>query len=122
MLAGMERSSSPFEVEDFFQRAARELELKESSKDVAIRSYSIDLAQQIISDEIPIREGVRRLYGLCLAGDYPSYLMIWSDLDDALADVEYGYEPHRYPGLTRESSKETVVKEARAFVESARRS
>ena len=117
ILAGLESSTSLFETEDFFARSIKEIELFEPSREEAIRGYSVYVAGQIVRREVPAREGVKRLFQLCVACDYPGYLNNWYTLDDACHDIEYGNYPYYYPSLTKDNLQETVLGIARKFLE-----
>jgi hypothetical protein len=120
MLAGIEPRSSVFEAEDYFQRTVSELGLTEPLKETAIKAYSIYVAEQIIGRKVPARDGVKMLFRVCMESDYPKYLMIWFNLDDACDDIRCGGEPWSYPGLTKDNLEATVIKEAKAFIEDQR--
>jgi hypothetical protein len=116
ILAGLDGNASLFETEDYFARTNRELGLSVPSKEEAIRAYSVHIAEQIVDARLSPRDGVKRLFNLCTACDYPPYLSIWFALDDACDHLEYGSEPFTYPGLSEENLRETVIKEARKFI------
>lgn len=116
ILAGLD-ASSVFEAEDFFQRAVRELQIKEPDASTATRAYACELAQRLAAGTLDPTESVHRLYEICVAADYPSELMVWYELDDAVADVTAGHYPWAYQTLTRENLPEVVRKEAQIFID-----
>jgi hypothetical protein len=118
ILAGLSRFASPFEAEEHFRKARKELGISEPTKVQAIRDYAIHLAQQIIDETIPFQQGVEILSQLCYSNDYPKYLMGWYNLDDGLTDIRCGQYPHTYPDLYGKSPKEIVIRAAHTFIKS----
>ena len=52
ILAGLERSASAFEAEDYFLRAAKELGLNIPAPADAVRAYACEIARQIMDEQI----------------------------------------------------------------------
>lgn len=116
ILAGLTKTDSCFEAEEYFRKAISEIGISEPTKEKAFHDYAVYCAERIVDEKIDIRNGVKRLYSLCVEADYPKWLMIWFELDDALDDVFYRNEPYSYPGLTEANMKEKVIEEAKRFI------
>lgn len=116
MLAGLE-SDNTFEAREHFLRAMHELDLSEPDPGTAMRAYACELAQRLASGTLDPVTGVRCLYDMCVIEGYPSDLMIWYQLDDALADVAAGNHPWSYPTLTPENQSRVIREEAIKFTE-----
>lgn len=117
ILAGLDRFVSPFEAEDHFKRARKELGLAEPSQEQAIRDYAIHLAELILEPDSDFDSLVEKLSKLCNIEDYPAYLMEWYSLDDGLTSLRTGHYPHGYDELYQTDPREVVCGVARSFIE-----
>jgi hypothetical protein len=116
ILAGLNRRDSIFEAQDYFLRAMKELNLEEPEPDAAVREYARETAKQIIDGQIEPQQGVRALYQICVATEYPEELMIWYELDDALDCLIASGYPYTYETATLENFDSIVKEEAKKFV------
>ena len=116
MLAGLE-SDNTFEAQEHFKRAMCELNLSEPEPREAMRAYVCELTEHLTTGTLDPATGVRRLYDICVTAGYPRELMIWYQLDDALADVAAGSYPWCYPTLTVENRSQMIRGEASRFLE-----
>jgi hypothetical protein len=117
ILAGLNRQNNTFEAQDYFSRCVKELRLNEPEPEAAVREYACEIAQQIIDEQITAQEGVRALYQVCLARDYPKEFMVWFELDDALDSLLAGDYPYTYESATLENFGDTVKLEAKRFID-----
>jgi len=118
MLAGLDRFVSPFEAEEHFKRARRELNLPEPNREQAQRDYSIHLAECILDPGSDFETLVAKLSELCYTNDYPDYLMEWYSLDDGLTDIRAGHYPHGYDELYHADPRKIACDVATAFIKS----
>ena len=116
ILAGLDRSGSTFEAENYFVRSMSELDLTPPDPDSAIRAYACEIARRIIDSEITSHEGVRALYKICTATYYAPDFVIWLQLDDALDSLIYGHHPFTYESATLDNFDAIVKREAADFI------
>ena len=114
ILAGLDRQSSIFEVEGYFFRALKELniEAEVEAKD-AVQAYAYQIAQQIINGHFSSsRRAIRNLYRICVDTNYASDYRVWLELDDALDSLQAGDFPYTYPSATLENFDALIKQEA----------
>lgn len=116
ILAGLERSASAFEAEDYFLRAAKELGLTIPAPADAVRAYACEIARQIMDEQITGQDGVRALYRICLGTEYDRDYLIWLELDDALDSLLSGQYAYTYESATLENFDEVAKQEAEKFI------
>ena len=116
ILAGLERTGSAFEAEDYFLRSARELGLSIPDSRMAVRAYACEIAQEVIAGHLTGQEGVRALYRICLATEYDRDYLIWLKLDDALDNLLAGEHPYPYESATLENFDQVAKQEAEKFI------
>jgi hypothetical protein len=117
ILAGLDRRSSIFEVEQYFINSLRELEIESVEPKAAVQAYACDIAQQILDGQFPeTREALRALYQIYPDTDYDSDYAVWSDLDDARSYLSSGEFPYPYPAATLDNFDEILKKEAAQFI------
>lgn len=116
ILAGLERSATTFEAEDYFRRAAKELGLRVPEPGAAVRAYACEIARSIVDGQVTARDGVRALYRVCLATEYERDYLIWLQLDDALDSLLSGQYAYTYESATLENFDEVAKQEAEKFI------
>src|SRR5215208_5660475 len=116
ILAGLERSASTFEAEDYFLRSAKELGISIPDSEAAVRAYACEIARQIVEGRLTGQEGVRALYRICLATEYDRDYLIWLELDDALDSLLSGEYAYTYESATLENFDEVAKQEAEKFI------
>ena len=84
ILAGMRDHPYPTEVELYFFRALKELEIETPDKAQALNSYCRFIAEQIVNSSITPRNGCKELYWVYRSLDYPSELLDWLLLAEGL--------------------------------------
>jgi hypothetical protein len=112
MLAGLNRLTSTSEAEHYFLRSIKELNLTPPEVGTAIRAYACEIAQLLVDGKITGRDGVRRLYQICIDTDYASDFIIWLELNDALYSLLHGNYPFTYESATLENFDEIAKQEA----------
>jgi len=120
ILAGLDRRSNVFEVETYFLRAIKELNLIEPDSKDAVRAYASEIALQIIDGHLPSQEGVRMLYRIWLDTldteyDQADYV-IWLELDDALDSLKAGVFPYSFQSATLDNFDALVKQKAKEFI------
>jgi len=120
MLSGLDSSGGLFEAEFHFGRSLNELGIVEPDRAGKFKGYAIELAQQILEEQLSLRDGVNILYRICVLLDYAKEFMIWLELDDAIEDIKTGGYPHSYSTMTAENFENIVRSEAEKFLESAK--
>lgn len=116
MLAGLTSPYNSFEVSDLFDRAIRDLKLHPPEKDLGIRCYVTEVTQAYLIGKIPSADIIRELSQICIKLDYPKYLMMWYDLDDALSDIEANEYPVTLPEAYNNDFDAIVKKKAEEFM------
>jgi len=116
ILAGLNKSASTFEAENYFVRSITELNLTLPDPDTAIRAYACAIARQIIDEKIAAHDGVRALFQICIATNYARDFIIWFQLEDALDSLLSGNYPFTYESATLENFHEIAKREAANFI------
>ncbi|WP_411825420.1 hypothetical protein [Luteolibacter sp. AS25] len=117
VLAGFDEGVSSFELQEYFEKAKRELGVSEPTRSEALGQYTTYLVQSILDPDSDYRPIVAKLATLCHTNNYPSNLMEWYELDDGLADLASAKNyPFAYPELHGANPKDVVEKVAREFI------
>jgi hypothetical protein len=116
ILAGLHRRSGVFEVEAYFLRALKELNISEPESKAAVRAYACEIAHQIIIGQLTSQEGVRTLYRICRDTEFDHAYLIWYKLDDALDSLLASVFPYSYQSATLDNFDAIVRKEAEEFL------
>lgn len=119
ILAGLDRFVSPFEAEDQFKRARKELGLPTPNRDQALKDYAIHLAESIHKPASNFDILVAKLSELHHTNDYPDcpdYLMEWYSLDDGLTDIRSANYPYGFDELYQSDPSKIVVEIANTFI------
>lgn len=117
ILAGLDRRNSIFEVEAYFLRSMKELNIEELEPKTAIRAYVCEIAKGIIDGSFssPMK-AVENLYRMWVDTDYDFDCEVWIDLNDALFSLYTGEFPYTYPSATLENIDDLVKQEAARFI------
>jgi len=99
-----------FEVEDYFKRALRELDLQEPSYEECAAYYIRHLSKKILEDEENALDIAYDIYRVVCALDYPEDLEEWCNISEMIDDFRYG-DNHSKLGKT--ALIITIVKEAK---------
>ncbi len=89
MLAGMEKQSYSYEVEEKFRRALTELGWKYPSEKETLQNYVKDLAKAIVIGKVNPAEGCHKIYNVVAFLEYPKELSSWIYLDEGLEPETY---------------------------------
>ncbi|HET6408623.1 MAG TPA: hypothetical protein VFG14_12130 [Chthoniobacteraceae bacterium] len=116
ILAGLDRFISPFEAEEHFKKARKELGLSAPGRQQAILDYAISLAETILEPGSDYQTIVSKLAELCHSNEYPDFLMEWYSVEDGLADIRAGCYPYGYEALYQADPRKIVTNIAQAFI------
>ena len=83
-LLSVERTPSPWEVDDLFRRSLKELNLPVVGREEGLRQYARDAAEKIASGVVWPLEGSRQLRNLVCALGYPEDMQPWGDFYEDL--------------------------------------
>ncbi len=89
MLASMNKFHSAAELDDFFQRALKELGWENIGEENFLMRYAEILAQEIIENKIDPIKASRDIYQILSDLDYPPELNGWYEIDEMIWDYEY---------------------------------
>ena len=84
ILASLQKPLYSSEVDDYFYRSLNELGWTMTEERECLFQYARQVAQQILSNELPPREGCRKIYRIGDALGYPGDLIAWLYLDEGL--------------------------------------
>jgi len=117
-LASLEESLniSSFEVQDLYKRSLLELNIIEPNSRLSLDKYAIFLCKELLKEPENYKAIIPVLYDIYLASDYDSKYIAWSDLDDAIKDIEAGSYPYSYGTATKENIIEIIQNEAQIQV------
>lgn len=115
MIATLNRFDSPFQSDDYFNRALKELGWGKIERNDCLMEYSKILAQKIVEDKVDPLEASEVIYQILVELDYPSELQGWFEIDEMIFDYNYflktGSQGHFY------RSKEDLIKEIKKVSE-----
>lgn len=113
ILASLQKPLYSSEVDDYFYRSLNELGWTMPEEQECLFQYARQVAQQILSNDLPPLEGCRKIYRIADALVYPDDLIAWFYLDE-------GLDPSGLSDLQGESWDEAIRSEAeRLLKESA---
>ncbi len=117
ILAGLDRRSNIFEVEDYFRRSIKELNIEEIESETTIRAYACELAQQIIDGQFPVSDqAIRGLAQIFVDAGCDADYVMWSNLADVSYSLRAGEAPYSHPAATLENFDAIVKQEAARFI------
>lgn len=90
ILSSLREPLNIFEVEDYFRRASKELDLQEPSFEECATYYIHHLSEKILNDENNTLEIVYEIYKVVRELDYPEELEEWCTISDMMDDFLYG--------------------------------
>ncbi len=119
ILASIDRGSSFYEVQPYWERALKELNLIAKEGEEALISYSSYYVRQISNDQ-NVRENVKFLCDLCIAKDYASEIYDFYNLHFTWMDFEY--DPnypynHYWEGATSKNIKQICIDQSVLWLE-----
>jgi hypothetical protein len=136
ILAGLDRHNRFLEVESYFLRSIKELNIEEMEGTTAIRSYANEVFQQIINEQFSSSQLVVKtlsqiywnIYQLYVSYDHANNydllcevdvllkdFNIWRELDNTIEALIVGDFPHDYPSATLENFDTIVQQETEKF-------
>jgi hypothetical protein len=115
-LAGAPHAANSFELEELFDRTAREMGLDVLSTEGAVVVYAQELAREYIRAAVTreaLLEDLCQLYTAHadVSRLQPFFLLRWTDFDFA-----HSGESHYYPGATKENFEEVLRSEIDALL------
>ncbi len=78
----VERTPSPWEVDDLFQRSLKELNLSILDREQGLRQYARDVAESIVTGTVGLVEGAYEIQAVAEALDYPEDMKPWDGFDE----------------------------------------
>lgn len=108
-------------VDRYFGLVADELNLKtDYSEEQLLFHYAVDLVKKVFNGIVDPVKGVHLMYKIYLQSDYDSRYSVFMELDDAIFSIECKEYPYTWPELTNENKEEIIIKEFKAFLETAK--
>lgn len=98
-----------FEVEDYFRRASREIELRKPSCEECTQYYMNHLLKTILEDKNNAVEVAYEVYEVIREQGYTGDLSKWFEISEMIDDFRYG---DNVTNITRVSLISTIVEEA----------
>ena len=99
MLATMSDSfTSPFELDDYFERTLSELGWNKISSEEYLMRYTTILAEGIVEKRIDPINSSREIYAILVDLDYPSKLSAWIDINEMIWEYDYSIETGKNDG------------------------
>ncbi len=89
ILASMNSSYSPSELDDYLKRSLKELGWDKIEKQEYLLRYAEILAQEIIEDKVDPVEAALEINDILKDLEYPSELQEFTDIDEMICDYEY---------------------------------
>ena len=117
-LAASNESSglNAFELGSLFSDALKELHLEEPKREECLVNFSVLLASQLAEDTADYVIKISYLYGIYIALDYSKDYLVWSELDDAIKDIENNRHPYAFEEATKENIESIILREAKKFL------
>ena len=110
ILASLRNISSLYEVEDYFKRCFKDLNLTMPDRRECLFQYARGVAQRILSGEFSPLYGCSLIYGVVRELGFPGEMISWVFLDD-------GMHPENLRELVGADWEETIRSEAARFVQ-----
>ena len=110
ILSSLGKSTSPSEVEDYFNRSLHDLGLTMPDRRQCLVEYARGVAQQIVSGDVSPLDGCGQIYRVVRALDFPHEMIAWLFLDE-------GLRPDNLGDLQGADWDEAIKSEAARFVE-----
>ena len=110
ILASLDKSASPSEVEDYFNRCLHDLALTTPDRRECLVEYARGVAQRIVSGEVSPLYGCSQIYDVVRELDFPHEMIAWLYLDEGLS-------PDNLGDLHGADWDEAIKSEAARFVE-----
>lgn len=110
ILSSLRKPLNIFEVEDYFRRALRELDLQEPSYEDSAVYYVQHLSKKILEDESNAIDTAYKIYEVARDLDYPEDLEEWYNISEMIDDFRYGDSQSK---LSKVALIMTIVKEAK---------
>lgn len=114
ILASLTEPYNPFEVEDYFRRSARELNLEEPTYEKSAAFYIRYLSKRIVEDEENAINIAYDIYKVVCDLDYPENLEEWCNISEMIDSFRYG---DKYLFIEKAELIEIIVKEAEKQLE-----
>ena len=89
MLASMSKFDSAAELDEFFQRALKELGWDNIKEEIFLMRYAEILAQEIVANKIDPIKASRDIYQILRDLNYPPELHGWYEIDEMIWDYEH---------------------------------
>lgn len=110
ILSSLSEPLNIFEVEDYFNRAVRELGVEEPSQDDCSKYYFWYLVKQITDNESNAINYAYEIYQVVREEFVSEELNVWYEISAMIDDYQYG---DNVEGITREALITSIVKEAK---------
>jgi hypothetical protein len=110
ILSSLREPLNIFEVEDYFKRALRELELWEPSYEECATYYIQHLSKRILEEENNAIDIAYEIYEVVRNLDYPEDLEDWYNISEMVDDFRYSDNNSK---LSKAALIMTIVKEAK---------
>ncbi len=110
ILSTLSETLNIFEVEDYFQRAVRELDVEEPPQDECTKYYFWYLLKQIIDNESYAINYAYEIYQVVPEEYVSENLNVWYEISEMIDDYRYG---DNIEEITREYLITTIVKQAK---------
>lgn len=113
---GYERDPDSEEIEMYFLKSIKDLNLSLPEDQTELRNYAEDLCKLILSDELEPEEGVSILERLYSKSDYEPLYSIWDNLGEDLWVLDDCGSCIFNSGLNTENKKEFIKNVAAQFI------
>ncbi len=118
ILAGLEPPYNWFEVQEYFTRALRELQIIEKPRDILIEKYAREIAQNIVDQKISPNMGLDILHHIYLDSENDSKYERWMVWDDYRVNLKAGLDPEGNWNLDLKNFDRKMIEEAGKFLAS----
>ncbi|MGG3798379.1 hypothetical protein [Metabacillus fastidiosus] len=115
ILSSLREPLNIFEIEDYFRRALKELDLQEPLYEECAEYYIWYLSKQILKDK---ENALDIAYGIYKVVDYPENLAEWFNISEMIDDFRYG---DNYLNLDKAALITIIMKEAQNQLERSNR-
>ncbi|WML34330.1 hypothetical protein [Clostridium sp. OS1-26] len=116
IISSFTKSDNIFEVEEYFHKALKNLEVEEPSFDSCSRSYIKHLSEKILNNNEEIFDLAYDIYHIVASLDYPEELMEWYEISEMIDSINYNTFYNEY--FTRSDVEEKIIQQAKLQIES----
>ncbi|MGP7816396.1 hypothetical protein [Niallia sp. 01092] len=110
ILSSLQEPLNLFEVEDYFKRSVKELNIYKPSYEECARSFIVHLSEMILAGGNNMVEVANEIYSVVRSLEYPEDLIEWYKITEWMDDFRYG---DNISNISEQTLTEMIIKIAK---------